>query len=77
MIPGMYGTYLKHRQYFQPISFNNIRPQLTRVVSVVWDVIYYMWQLVFANIIDNNKSGIIHYILVCVRLIYLYAVINT
>ena len=37
VVPGMYETHLKHRQYFQPISFNNIGPQLTYVVGVVWD----------------------------------------
>jgi len=37
VISGIYGTHLKHRQYLQPISFNNIGPQLARVVGVVWD----------------------------------------
>ena len=37
VVPGMYETRLKHRQYFQPISFNNIGPRLTCVVDVVWN----------------------------------------
>ena len=35
MVPGMYGTHLKHGQCLQPISFQNLRPWLTRVVGVV------------------------------------------
>ena len=37
VVPGMYGTHLKHRQYLQPISFNNLGSRLTRVIGVVWD----------------------------------------
>jgi len=37
VVPGMYGTHLKHRQCLQPISFNSIRPWLTCVIRVVWD----------------------------------------
>ena len=37
VVPGMYGTYLKHEQCLQLISFDNIGPRLTRVVGVVWD----------------------------------------
>jgi len=35
VVPSMYGTHLKHRQYLQPISFNNIGPRLTCAVGVV------------------------------------------
>ena len=42
VVPGMYMTYLKHRQYLQPISFNNIGPRLTCVVGVVWDALLYV-----------------------------------
>ena len=38
VVPGMHGTHLKHRQYLQLISFNNIGPRLVRVVGVEWDV---------------------------------------
>jgi len=37
VVPSMHGTHLKHRQYLQPISFNNLGPRLTCVVSIVWD----------------------------------------
>jgi len=40
VVLGMYGTHLKHIQHLQPISFNNIGPQLTRVVGIAWDA---MW----------------------------------
>jgi len=38
VVPGMYGTHLKHGQYLQPISFNNFRLRLTCVIGIVWDV---------------------------------------
>jgi len=37
VISGMYETHLKYRQMSPSIDFNNIRPRLARVVSVVWD----------------------------------------
>ena len=37
IVPDMYGTHLKYRQYLQSISFNNFGPQLARVVGIVWD----------------------------------------
>ena len=36
VVPGMYGTYLKHGQCLQ-ISFNNLGLQLTCMIGVVWD----------------------------------------
>jgi len=38
VVLNMYDTHLKHKQCLQPISFNDIGPQLTCVVGVVWDV---------------------------------------
>ena len=35
VIPGMYGTHLKHRQHLQPISFIDLESQLTCVVDTV------------------------------------------
>ena len=37
VVPGMYGTHLKHGQYLQAISFNNLGAWLTRVIGVVCD----------------------------------------
>ena len=37
MVPGMYRTHIKHGQYLQLISFNNLGPRLTHVVGIVWD----------------------------------------
>ena len=35
VVPSMHGTHLKHIQYLQPISFNNLGPRLARVVGIV------------------------------------------
>ena len=37
VVPGMHETHIKHKQCLQPISFNNLGSQLTRVVGVAWD----------------------------------------
>ena len=58
------------------VNFNNIEPQLIRVVGSM-GCVYCMWQLVFANIINNKKSSIVYRKLMCVHLVYMQALINT
>ena len=59
-------------------NFNNVRPQLTCVVGIVCDAFYCMWQLVFANIINNRiEPCILHHILMCAHLLCILINKNT
>ena len=58
VVSVMYGTHLKHGQCLQPISFNNIGPRLAHIVAYL-GCVYYMWQFVFADIINNKIKSYI------------------
>jgi len=60
VVPGMYGTLLKYRQYLQPISFNKHKTLIDMCNSHSMGCVYCMWQLVFADIINNNKLSIMY-----------------
>jgi len=55
MVMGMYGTHLKHGQCLQPFSFKKLRTSIDTCDRRSMGCVYYTWQLVFADIINNNK----------------------
>ena len=42
VVPGMYGTHLKHGQCLQPISFNNLRAAIGMCGRRSMGCVYYM-----------------------------------
>jgi len=48
VVPGMYGTHLKHRQCLQTISFNKFRTSIDTCDRRSMRCVYYRWQLVLA-----------------------------
>jgi len=56
VVPGMYGTHLKHRQHLQPISSNNLGSRLTPVIGVVLLVIHVTWPVIYVTWLPYGRA---------------------